>query len=157
MATTRIDSTSFKRMLRQLPPEVIKAAETVNKKTAESMAAHIRRIAPKKSGNLVSTVEVHEEADGAFTVAMGGPKTQRRIGSRTYTMDVHVGAGRSTAGVQKGGRGRIIFDYARLLEWGSKKVRKDPSFVPARRRASRLYKSRMNAAIRKVARTFSGQ
>lgn len=152
---TRVDSRTFKRMLREMPPEVIRAAEGVNQKTANDMASHIRRIAPRKSGTLVSTVEVIPEAEGAFTVAMGGTRTQKRIGIRTYNMDVHVGAGKSTSGAKKGGSGRIIFDYARLLEWGSRRVRKDPSFVPARRRARRLYKSRMNSAIRKVGRQFS--
>lgn len=157
MATTRVDSTTFKRMLKQLPPEVVTAATGVNQKTANDMASHIRRIAPRKSGTLISTVEVIPEREGAFTVAMGGTATQKRIGTRTYATDVHIGAGKNTRGVKKGGTGRIVFDYARLLEWGSRRVRKDPSFVPARRRARRLYKSRMNAAIKKVGRKFSDQ
>jgi len=155
LMVTRVDSSTFRKMLREMPKDVIIAAEKVNRKTANDMGNHIRRIAPRKSGLLVSTVDVIAENDGAHTVVFGGPKTTKTIGNRTYATNVQVGAGKKTTGIKSGGTGRVTFDYARLIEWGSKRVKKDPSFVPARRRASRLYRSRMRTAIRKVAQAYS--
>lgn len=151
-----VDSSGFRQMMRRYPKEVLTAVQGVNKKTAEDMAKHIRRIAPRKSGTLISTVEVKQESGIGYAVYFGGPKTTKSIGKRTYDRVIQIGSGKKTTGAKnKAGGGRVVWDYARLIEWGSKKVKKDPSYVPARRRAKRLYRNRIRAALRKVAKSLA--
>lgn len=153
---TAVDSRSFRRALRELPKAIKATTDAINEKSARGMANHIKRIAPKRTGNLRSTVQVIDEGNGDFSAVFGGPKTQRTIGKRTYDRQVEIGAGRSTTGAKKqAGGSRLVWDYARLIEFGSRQVKKDPSYVPARRRAARLHGRRLRSAVTKAAKALS--
>ncbi len=158
MIHTHVETDKYKRLLAALPPELKTATRDQNERSANEMAARLRRIAPRKSGVLVSTIHVEKTGDIAFTVEMGGPKTEKvfRSGS-SYSGDVVVGAGRRTSGFTKGGAGKLKFDYSRGLEFGFQRRGggaevKDPSFVPARRIQVKKHRGamtrRLNAAIK---------
>ncbi len=150
-----VDSSSVRRMFAKAPGAIQAEAKRINAKSANDMANHLRRIVPKRTGNLLSTVDVTERGDGEFTVSFGGPKTERKIGKRTYASAVRVGSGEKTKGIsRKVGGHSVVWNYANLIEFGTKRVKKDPSFVPARRRATKLHRRRMASGLNKVARSL---
>lgn len=136
--------------------EVREMSDKAAQASAKSMERHMRRIAPRRTGLLISTIESVQTADG-WMVISGGPRTQRQIGSRTYDRVVEVGRGKSTRGAKrKAGGSGVVFDYALALEMGTKKRRADPYHRPARVKARKAHRSRIRRGINKIAKKHSG-
>ena len=146
---------SFSRMTARYADEVKAMSDKANEKSAKAMAAHMKRIAPKDTGRLISTIDAVQVGNG-WEVHSGGVITQRKIGNRTYDRVVEIGAGKSTKGAKKKkGGSSVVFDYARLIEYGTKKRKADPYHRPARMRARKSHRSRIRRGINQIARKYS--
>lgn len=154
------NTAALKRILASLPKAVREEMGDQNRESAEAMAAHLRRIAPRKSGAMVSSVKVTYD-DPSATVWMGGEKTTKSFRRGTsYARDVVIGSG-DTKGIAKGGTGSLKFDYTRGFEFGYQQrgggKKQDPSFVPARRVAVKKHRRAMGRRLKKVLDTRSSK
>lgn len=123
--------------------------------SAKAMERHMKAIAPKRTGLLISTIEAIQTDDG-WMVVSGGPKTQRKIGNRTYDRVIKIGEGANTRGAKKkAGGSNVTFDYARGIEFGTKKRKADPYHRPARAKARKAHRSRIRRGINKIAKAAS--
>lgn len=152
----RTNATSFQKMRLSYVREVREMSDKAAQASAKAMERHMRRIAPRRTGLLISTIEAVQTTDG-WMVVSGGPRTQRRIGSRTYDRVVEVGAGKSGRGAKKkAGGSSVVFDYALGVEVGTNKRRPDPYHRPARVKARKAHRSRIRRGINKIAKKHSG-
>ena len=148
-------TSSFKRMAGAYAREVREMSEKAAEQSAKAMERHMKRIAPKDTGRLISTIEAVKTSEG-WAVYSGGPVTQRKIGKRTYDRVVEVGAGKSTKGARKkAGGSSVVFDYARIVEFGSKSRAADPYHRPSRTKARKSHRSRIRRGINKIAKKYS--
>lgn len=151
----RSKTTGFKRMADTYADKVKAMSDKSAQQSAKAMERHMKRIAPKRTGTLLSTIEAMQTNDG-WMVVSGGPRTQRKIGSRTYDRVIQIGEGKSTKGARKkAGGSNVVFDYALAVEFGTKKRRADPYHRPARAKARKAHRSRIRRGINKIAKAAS--
>lgn len=154
----RVDTSAFKKMTQSFGQEVRVLAETSSEKSAKAMAAQMKRIAPRESGLLQSTIEA-VKTDKGWAVYSGGIATQKKIGKRTYDRVVLVGGGKSRkVGKTRAGKdGNVVVDYARIVEFGSKdgKHKADPYHRPSRQKARKSHRARVRREINKLAKKHS--
>lgn len=151
----RSNTTGFKRMADTYAHKVKAMSDKAAQQSAKAMERHMKRIAPKDTGLLISTIEASQTSEG-WIVVSGGPRTQRKIGKRTYDRVIEIGAGKSTkGGKKKPGGSSVVFDYALAVEFGTKKRRADPYHRPARAKARKSHRSRIRRGINKIAKAAS--
>ena len=151
----RAKTTGFKRMANAYADQVRAMSDKAAQTSAKAMERHMKRIAPKDTGLLLSTIEATQTNDG-WMVVSGGPRTQRKIGKRTYDRVIEIGAGKSTKGGKKNSGGsNVVFDYALAVEFGTKKRRADPYHRPARSKARKAHRGRIRRGINKIAKAHS--
>lgn len=135
--------------------EIREMSDKAAQASAKAMERHMKRITPRKTGLLISTIEAKQTSDG-WMVVSGGDRTQRKIGGRTYDRVVEIGAGKTTRGAKKkSGGSSVVFDYALAIEYGTKKRRADPYHRPARSKARRSHRSRIRRGINKIAKRYA--
>lgn len=144
-------------MTRQYGQEVAELAEKSAEKSAKAMERDMKRIAPRDTGTLISTIQAVQEGAN-WTVYSGGDATTRKIGKRTYDRVVEVGRGRVNKGAKKKAGGmNVTADYAGVVEFGTKdgKRKADPYHRPSRAKARKSHRARVNRELNKLAKRHS--
>lgn len=142
----RTDVRAFNNAVRQYTGDIKDMMEREAKKSADQLAARVKRVAPRDTGTLESAVDV-EKVEGGYVVLIGGAQTTRRVGSRTYVMK----SGRTRKGTP--------VDYAKIQEYGapSMNIPAQPYFNPARSKARKAHNRRIKSQINKLAKKASGK
>ncbi|WP_374274438.1 hypothetical protein [Brevundimonas sp.] len=156
----RVHTESFKRMCALYEREVIDLSDRENERSARAMVRLMRRHVPVRSGTLRSTIvaeplkAVGNRLNG-WGVYAGGPKTERKIGNRTYERVIRIGSGDTAGARKKAGGENVVYDYARLVEFGTKFMDDQAYMRPSRNRVRRQHSSRVRRGLRKIARDIS--
>lgn len=124
-----VDTSAFRSAMREYETEVKAIIEKQNKKAANDLQTMMKRLAPRESGTLESSI-VTEAVDNGYRVAVGGATTTRQVGSRKYVM----GSGKARKGKPT--------DYAKIQEFGAPSVNipAKPYINPSRSRVRRAYR-----------------
>lgn len=151
MAFTNRDR--LRRKMKSIPVGVRKALKAQNAANAEELVQTIKGFAPVASGALRDSVRAQDVSDStriSHRVSMGGSRTTKAIGTRTYDSAVRIGSG-DTAGRKKlAGGENVTYDYALAQEFGTSDHEANPSFWPAWRLKRRRFKSRMSRRAKKA-------
>lgn len=140
-----VDARPFKHATRQYTRAVEDMIGAESKKSAETLAAKIRAVAPKDKGGIERSVEV-APVTGGFAVYVGGQSTTRKVGTRTYVMK----SGRPR-------KGKPV-DYAKIQEYGAPQMNipAQPYINPARSKVRKAYNRRIRSRLTKIAKAHSG-
>lgn len=141
-----VNTRPFNNAVRQYTDEVKDMIERESKKSADQLAARVKRVAPRDTGALESAVDV-QKVEGGYAVLIGGAQTTRKVGSRTYVMK----SGRAR-------RGKPV-DYAKVQEYGapSMNIPAQPYYNPARSKVRRAYNRRIRSQLNMLAKKASGK
>jgi HK97 gp10 family phage protein len=144
----------FIRRLKALPPAVKSEMSKALQRSADEITAMQKRLAPRKSGTLASTIanEAKPDSDGlVIGMFAGGPKTTKTV-------------------TDKRGVAAYDYDYAFAAEFGTKKHKNEgkfegsmnpgatahPFFFPAYRFGKKRARQRLGRAYGKAARKAAG-
>lgn len=141
-----VDTSGFKSSGKQYAQQVTELVEKQNQKAAKELEAMMKRLAPRKTGNLESSI-VSEKIEHGWLVAAAGEKTitKKTVGKRSYTL-------KSGSKVRKHGS-----DYGKVQEYGSKtmNIPAKPFINPSRSKIRRLYNRRIRSGISRLAKKLS--
>lgn len=137
-----------------IPARMKAAARKEIHVAADRMVQQMKASVPVDSGDLKESIRKEDVSTPTWIrvrVEVGGEKTTRQIGTRTYDREVSLGSG-DTAGRKKtrGGKG-VTYDYARAIEFGTEHQGPQPFFRPVSAREGKAGKSRLNRALKKAA------
>ncbi len=134
----------LRRLMAQLPATVHDAARKALEQSAEEIVQLMRRLAPRDSGALASSIgwTWGEAPAGSMTIGtvQGGKASGYIYGSMVIT----IYAGGKVAGADA--------FYARFQEFGTRKMTANPFFYPAYRANRAKAKARITRAVRKAIR-----
>ncbi len=132
MIRTSVNTTQFRANFAAYARDVKEMSDQASERSARAMRNQMKRIAPRKTGKLISTIEAVKVQDG-WEVHSGGAVTTKRVGGRSFA-----------------------FDYALIQEFGTKSGRRaDPYHRPARSKARKSHRARIRAGIKRIARKYS--
>lgn len=131
------DLRELKARLEAVKKAVRAESKAALKATAEEIAATMRRVVPKDTGKLRSTIRVVENDDLSVRIQAGGPETTKRVRSDRKAKAPEV-------------------DYAKIIEFGTRKRPAHPFFWPTWRLMRRSARLKVERRIKKALEATGG-
>lgn len=133
--------------MKQAPFRMRKDLAKSIKAQADRLATAIKAEAPVRTGKLRDSIKVRRTRDDlTLYVTAGGDATASPLRRDTrYSRDVEIGGAPQT--VTRGGPGRVVYDYVRALEFGTRKMPPKPFFYPVVRRLEPEIREAIDQAV----------